>query len=222
MKIIRAAATTLCTLGFALAIQAALAPYGHAAKLYKWVDDHGEVHYGDRVPPQDAGKQRQELNDGGVTVKTVPRAKTPQEIAHEKAMAKQRAARRRAARKQAAHDRMLLDTFSSVDDIKRARAGKIEAIDAIIRVTQGRIKSLRAQLEDSTHAAANRQRAGKPVSKALQQRIDTLRTQINKNQAYIDRKRREQDQIRRQYAADMARFRQLQAGEAGDTDTAQP
>ena len=46
---------------------------GHAqktdgAKLYKWVDEKGEVHYGDTVPPQFANRDRNVLNDKGVRV----------------------------------------------------------------------------------------------------------------------------------------------------------
>ena len=33
-----------------------------ATKLYRWVDENGEVHYGDRVPPEEVKLKRDLLN----------------------------------------------------------------------------------------------------------------------------------------------------------------
>ncbi len=33
-----------------------------AGKLYKWVDEKGQVHYGDNIPPEYAEQGRSELN----------------------------------------------------------------------------------------------------------------------------------------------------------------
>ena len=40
----------------------------HAGKLYKWVDDAGQVRYGDRIPPQYAKKSNKTLNEQGIVV----------------------------------------------------------------------------------------------------------------------------------------------------------
>ncbi|MGW8367567.1 MAG: DUF4124 domain-containing protein, partial [Gammaproteobacteria bacterium] len=36
---------------------------GYAQKLYRWVDENGRVHYGDRIPPEASGQSRDLLND---------------------------------------------------------------------------------------------------------------------------------------------------------------
>ena len=54
------------------------------AFMYKWVDDEGEVHYGDSVPPEFSDKERRKINEQGRTVKVFEAAKTPEEIAEEK------------------------------------------------------------------------------------------------------------------------------------------
>ncbi|MCB1629640.1 MAG: DUF4124 domain-containing protein, partial [Xanthomonadales bacterium] len=51
-----------------------------AAKLYKWVDENGNVHYSDQVPPSQAKQARSELNEQGVAVKQVDRALTAEEL----------------------------------------------------------------------------------------------------------------------------------------------
>ena len=39
------------------------------AKLYKWVDDKGETHYGEVVPPEYANKDKVQFNEKGLEIK---------------------------------------------------------------------------------------------------------------------------------------------------------
>ena len=50
------------------------------AKLYKWKDENGQIHYGDKIPAKYADKERKELNEQGTVVKKIDRAKTDDEI----------------------------------------------------------------------------------------------------------------------------------------------
>lgn len=203
-------AGTLKIVSLGLLLGAGLGYAAHAGTLYKWTDKNGVVHYGDHLPARDAGKPREVLNQDGIAVKNIQGAKTPQEIAAEKRAAQKRAEQKRKAEAQAAHDRMLLDTFSSVDDMKMARNGKIQAIDAIIGVTEGRLKNLKASLQADTREAAGYQRSGKPLPPFLKSDIANIRSRIQNNLSYIQSQRREQDTIRRQFAADIKRFKELQ------------
>ena len=51
-----------------------------AAKLYKWVDEDGNVFYSDQIPPEQSTKRHQILDERGVVRESVRRAKTPEEI----------------------------------------------------------------------------------------------------------------------------------------------
>ena len=46
------------------------------AGLYRWVDEFGAVHYGDKVPAKYLKQEHQELNEQGTTVKNPDRALT--------------------------------------------------------------------------------------------------------------------------------------------------
>ena len=46
-------------------------------KLYKWVDDNGQVHYSDKVPPKQIKKEHQELSGHGVVLEKIGGAWTP-------------------------------------------------------------------------------------------------------------------------------------------------
>lgn len=180
-----------------------------AGTLYKWVDEEGKVHYGDRIPPEYANKERKVLNERGLEVDTLEAAKTPEQLAEERRLAEQRREQERLAAEQAAHDRMLLATFTTEEDMVLTRDGKIAAIDGMLRITRARIEKAERQLEDLTRRAANLERAGRVVPKRLHDDIASTRQQIERFQAYIVAKRKEQEAIRQQFEADIKRFREL-------------
>src|SRR5690606_41769383 len=67
---------------FLLLTAAACATSSAAAqKLYRWVDENGVVHYGDRIPPQYVDRDRDVLNDSGVTIGVEEGAQTDEERA---------------------------------------------------------------------------------------------------------------------------------------------
>ncbi len=195
------------------ALALAVATPADAGRLFKWVDENGKVHYGDKIPPEYARQERKVLNEQGVEVKTLEAAKTPEQIAEEQRLEAQRREEERRRAEEAAHDRMLLATFASEDDMVMARDGKIAAIDAVIKVTRGRIESLEENLAGYTREAAELERAGKPIPARLQDDIVAAKAQIQRYKDYIEAKRREQEAIRKQFEADIRRFRELKAAQ---------
>ena len=117
----------------------------------------------------------------------------------------------RKAARQRAHDRMLLSTFTTEDDMIMTRDGKIAAIDSVIRITRGRIDKLEQEIEQDTRRAANLERAGRAVPKDLDERIAGNRERIQRYENFIESKQAEQEAIRRQFEADIRRFRELRA-----------
>lgn len=182
-----------------------------AGKLYKWVDENGKVHYGDKIPPKYARQEKHILNERGIEVDRIEAAKTPEQIEEERRLEEKRKEEERRRAEQAAHDRMLLATFTSEDDMIMTRNGKLAAIDASIRVTRDRITKLEQNLANLSREAANMERAGKPVPDKLQEDIVAARAQIQRYRDYIATKRREQQQIRDQFERDIKRFRELKS-----------
>ena len=203
-------ALALCGAGL---VQAAEPGKGSTGRLYKWKDENGKVHYGDKIPPQYAKQERKVLNDQGVEVKTLEAAKTPEQIAEEERLAEQRREQERVAAERASHDRMLLATFTTEDDMVMTRDGKIAAIDGVLRVTRGRINNIEENLTGLTREAAELERAGKPIPENLHEQILGARGQVQRYLDYIASKRREQEDIRAQFEADIRRFRELKAAQ---------
>ena len=189
-------------------------PSLHAGKLYKWVDDSGQTRYGDRIPPQFAKKSNETLNKQGVVVGSKAAAKTREQIAAEQQLAETKAEQERKRQEQTHKDRILLDTFTNEDEMILTRNGKIQAIEAVIRVTESRTEKIKQRLAQHKLRAANLERAGKAVPQKLQQDIREARRQIQYNSDYISNRRKAQQAIREKFELDINRFRKLKMAEA--------
>jgi len=192
-------------------------PSPHAGKLYKWVDETGQIRYGDRIPPQYAKKSNKTLNKQGVVVGSKAAAKTKEQIAKEQQLAKVKAEQERRRQEQAHQDRILLDTFTNEDEMILTRDGKIEAIEAVIRVTKSRTEKIKQRLAQKELRAANLERSGKAVPQKLQQGIREARRQIQYNSDYISNRRKMQQAIREKFELDIKRFRTLKLAGAEAT-----
>ena len=189
-------------------------PSLQAGKLYKWVDENGQTRYGDRIPPQYAKKSNETLNKQGVVVGSKAAAKTREQLAEEQQLAKLEAEREIKRQKQAHQDRILLDTFTNEDEMILTRDGKIEAIEAVIRVTKSRTEKIKQRLAQKELRAANLERSGKPVPQTLQRGIREARGQIRYNSDYISNRRKMQQAIGKKFELDIKRFRSLKMAEA--------
>ncbi|NIP72668.1 MAG: DUF4124 domain-containing protein [Gammaproteobacteria bacterium] len=206
--------TNIVTIGAAAALLFSGAAGAQGKSLYRWVDENGKVHYSDTVPPEQSRRDRDVLNKRGMTVDRLEGAKTPEEIAAEERRRKREEREKRLAAEQAEKDRILLATFESEQDILSAREDKIDAVENIIQISKGRTKKLNRRLASLIDAAAERERAGKPVPQSLQDDIKEVRAQIEETAQFIERKRTEQERIRAEYEKYIERYRELMA-EAG-------
>jgi len=181
-----------------------------AERTFKWVDEEGNVHYGDRVPLQYTTKEHTEINEQGRTLKSYEAPKTPEQKAEQHRLAAIEAERKKQLEEQASRDRVLLETYSSEADMVLMRDSKLAAIEDLVLLTESRINSLQRRLAGLTEEASNNERRGKAVPEFVQQQTASVRKQISQSEAFVESKRAEMDTIREQYAADMARYQELQ------------
>ncbi len=196
-----------------IAISTVLLSVQAEARLKCWKNNEGITECGNVIPPEYAQKASKEISKSGIVVDKTTRAKTREELDAEKAERDKQAAieaeEKRKAEKQAAEDRVLLDTFANEDDIILTRDGKLTNIDSDITLIESRIGSLQKNLDQMISQAADDERAGKPPSEKITSDIANVRRQIAQNNAFIDKKRAEQDTIRADYEELLKRFREL-------------
>ena len=182
-----------------------------AERTFRWVDSEGQVHYGNRVPPEYAKAERRVINEQGRTIQVYEAAKTPEERAAARAAAEKEARRKALDEKQAIHDRSLLATYATEQDMQLARDGKVSSVDALLQLTNSRIESMKLRLLDLTEEAATYERSGKPLPLSLEGQIQNLRTQIARNDEFVKEKELELSDIQNQFDADINRFIELTA-----------
>jgi hypothetical protein len=194
----------LLVLGFVVSTVQAEGP-----PSYRWVDEHGQVHYGDAVPPEYAAKEQRQLNKEGITVKTIEGAKTPEQRAEEVRRAQLAAEAQRRAELEKQRDRMLLSTFGTEEDLVMTRDGKVSALKAAVRAAHNRSSKLRGELRTLQSRAADAERAGQTPPGKLAEDMARARDALAENQAFIATKEREQIEVRKAFDVDLARYREL-------------
>ena len=180
-----------------------------AAGIKCWTNTEGFKECGNIVPPEYSQQGHEEISEQGVTVSTTTRAKTSEEMAAEEEAKRQQAEQERREKEQAAKDRVLLDTFTTEEDLILTRDGKLEAIDNRIAHTKQVTLGLQRQRENLEEQAANEERAGKQVSDELIADIDTLDRQVDEHMAFIKSREQEKVKVGSQFDTDLARYRAL-------------
>lgn len=163
-----------------------------AQKVYRWVDEHGVVHFGDAIPPE-YSKQQHEIVDGrgGRTTINAPveAATTP-------------------ARDD--RDRALLATYRSVEEIELVRDRRAGYLDSQNEVAQDRLHGLLQRQEELQDNPA-----------ALNE-LATVEQRIREYEAEIARRDIEIARIRNQFDNDIQRFRELRGLPAPESTAKAP
>lgn len=185
---------------------------GAGAGIKCWTNSEGVRECGNKVPPEYAQQGHKEISEHGIVIDEKERALTEEEIAERERQAAMEAERQRAQEDQRRQDKILLQTFSTEEDIITARDDKLSAMEAQIKLTESRIDKLRADLDKRMEQAAAMERAGKEPAEELLEDIGSLRRQIQSNEEFIAEIRADQERIRKNADADLKRFRELKQG----------
>ena len=181
---------TLVIVGIGLALVLNVASAG--GLYYIIEDDQGRTRMFDTLPPEYAQKGYRVVNESGATVEVVPPS-----------------ARKRVTRRLSDDDRALLKTFDSVADLEVARDRQHDDLEAIIRSTLSTLEVIRRNLKSLSSRAASLVEKGEMVPEKLRRDIESASDQIESNEAFVDKKRLQQSELRKRYERDIARFQEL-------------
>jgi len=186
----------------------------HAARN-KWVDDKGQTHYGDRVPAQYLGKDRQILNDQGIVVRKHNRLKTTEERteAQRKKDLKVEKNKRTliAQRKKDLRDRVLIDTFTTERDILMARDRRIDAITSQINLTETIIKDDEKKLAAIKKRIENIEKTGREAPANTKKSLVNVSRKLENHYQFVETKNQERENILQSFDRDIKRFRELKS-----------
>ena len=181
-------------------------------KLYRWVDKNGQVHYGDSVPAEYAEQDREVLNRQGVPVGREEGTITPEEAAA-KAVADKAA---RDEQKRKLRDRVLLQTYQSVQELEILRDNRLDLVDAQLTIQEQSLSNLRAQRAQiermaARYVPANGTADGQPLPDDVAVDLERSANDIQTQEANLERRRQERENIRQTFEADIERYKELRA-----------
>lgn len=179
------------------------------ARMKCWTNNEGVKECGNKVPPEYAQQEHQELGKGGIVREKTERAKTDEELAEARRLKKEQDKQARIEAEKKKRDQILLATFSNVGDIERARDERVTALEATIKLTQARNEKIQLDLDKRIQTAADAERSGKEPPEALLADIESLKRQISNNDNFIEGKRAEQEEIKAAHAKDIEHFKKL-------------
>ena len=178
-------------------------------KVYRWTDEKGVVHYGDRIPPEYSRGEAAVLNNQGVTVSIRPAQKTPEQLERE-------AAQREVREKEQQRDSFLLTTYTSVRDIEQLRDQRLQqmadarrSIEAYVDSLQGRLMSLheRVQVFRPYNDAPTARRMPDELAQDL---VRTLK-EVAVQRAQMAERMAEDRALRQQFQLDIDRYGMLKS-----------
>ena len=187
-----------------------------SAELYRWVDENGNVHYSDQLPPTAAPRPRVELNTYGQATHEVNPVKTKAQRQKERQARLEALRQERQRQKRIAADRALLDTFSSVEEIEAIYANRLRDLDNYTTSNRRKLEKTR-KLLDKTQRKKNWYLArDRKVPRQITENLKEYEQQIATYELLIERNLAKRKKLEAQFSYDKERFLLLTGDDAGE------
>lgn len=176
-----------------------------------WKNDDGVRECSFTVPRQYVGREIQIMNTQGQVIRIIPADKTPEEKEQAAKLAKIEAEKKRIKDERRRQDIILLNTFTTIDDIILSRDTKLIAIESIIKISESNRLKRQKALDKHTKNAGNFERKSNKVPKAILKNIERTKAQIAKIDSFIEDRKQEKLAIFQKYEYDITRFKKLKS-----------
>ena len=178
--------------------------------VYRWVDEDGNVYYGDSVPVEFRDQRKDVLDDTGVMVDSIAGKKTEEQLEQERIENERIEARAMQLRQ----DRALLATYLSVEEIVMHRDRRVELFQAQSRVTELYLKNLERRLqklrdEASRYQPYSQDTSAPMIDEGLAEDLRKTKDTINRHQRNLKKYATDEQQIIARFDGDIARFKAL-------------
>ncbi len=211
-----------------VSVQSAVAQSQSKEKVYKWVDEEGNVHYTETLPPDFKDKKADVLDDQGITRETdlslvppppapaakeehpngeLPRDKSglqrPEPLYNDKQMQQQK-------------DALLVLRYHTEEEITDALGVEVRqlAYDSNLLITSR--KSLDTAYQGTIKELADRQRAGVEIPPEQIKAVESMKRKMADNDLNLQQIRDREVATQEKFAADLERYRYLQARDANE------
>jgi hypothetical protein len=191
-----------------------------AAEVYRWVDEDGEVHYSESLPPDYQDKGHDVLNTQGMVLEEgqkltpepppkVTAEEEPQELPRDASGLPRPQAQYSEAEMQQRMDNFLMLRYESEQEILDAMNVEIKQLNYDRRLLEGSRAGAEKAFRDHIKLAADRQRAGLEVEPATVREINRNRAELAEVEAALDGLRQREDAIQADFDKQLERYRYL-------------
>ncbi|MFM8333391.1 MAG: DUF4124 domain-containing protein [Candidatus Methylumidiphilus sp.] len=201
-----AAAICLAALALALAV---FSPGAQAT--YRWMDEKGEWHYTDQLPPEQAKRPHAKINDAAKVVDVNEGQKTPEQVAEAKRLTQLRLDQQRILREQRDSDTSLMRTYRSEEEMQMALQNKLNTMESAKKIAESNRLHQVEVLQSLVKRAADTENAGQKVPQNLRDSIESTRRQIALHLEKIRTLDGVKAEIVATFKKDLERFKNLEA-----------
>lgn len=204
---------------FILSAAILVADSAMAGKVYRWVDENGEVHYSETLPPDFEDKKHDELDDQGIVraedQSLVPPPPEPtveegfKELPRDSSGMQRPKALYSDEEMQERMDRFLLLRYSSEQEILDAMDVEINQLEYDRTLLQASEESMKEAYRGQIKEAANRQRSGVEVDPEIINSIAGLQNRLAANERSLDGLEARETEIKATFGAELERYRYL-------------
>ncbi len=177
-------------------------------KMYKWVDENGNVSYSDTVQPEQIKKAHEELNEQGVVVEKVGNARTDEEFYQDRLKELQKKKELEKQKRLEEKRQNIIKAYTNEQEIIRLKDERISSLERNIELAEQSLTFQRASQEQLMSRAADSERNGQEVSKALKSRIEVIKDKINYQLKFIEVKKEEIDRVQQRFEKDLKTYRE--------------
>ena len=192
---------------FTLPVVLVVSSFSVQAKMYKWLDEDGQMHFGDKIPSRYLVKEHDELNEHGMKTRHREAAKTVEEKAEERLLEQERKKAALAEKKQKQLDRILLDTYTTERDLIVARDSRLNALTTQIQLSEAFISDLNKKIESLEKQVAEIKAASREVPIDLHNRLDSEKQQVAAQTEVMNSHKKRSEKISAQYNGYIERFK---------------
>ncbi len=181
------------------------------AKLYKWVDENGQTHFGDKIPAKYLIKQHEELNQQGDVIRKYEAAETAEQKAAKRELERKRKEQELVERKKRQRDRVLLDTYTTERDLVLARDSRLDAVDSQIQLADTIIKDSNKKIAALNEHINSVKASGRTVPEDMYARLKREQRQVDVHTQLSAQHSKHREEILTQFNGYIERFRVLKA-----------
>jgi Domain of unknown function (DUF4124) len=167
----------------------------HAGKIVKWVDSNGVTQYGDKLPPDQAGRKNSEMDVRGVVVKQNNVKTDPASDADNQQKLEQ-------ARK----DKILIASYTNANEIDLARERSLEMDKAALTSLSAQKENVTARITRNNQTADGFKKRNKPLPANLESEFKDAVAQSARIDKQMTERKLAMETTKKNYAADKERF----------------